>query len=176
MLAVLVPYVGPRRPEVEAGVPAWAEWVDVSADGHAYWRTMCEWWERGESFLVVEHDVVCRPDVLEAVEACPEPWCTHPYTPICHWECQEAWANMLGCTRFSASLIAACPQAVSSIPVEQRLWNNLCDSIAGNKIGGVDQPTLRPHSLRAAGYSHHWHFPAVRHRSWETETVTVGAE
>ncbi len=149
-----------------AGAPDGAEWVDVSADDDAYWRVMCEWWERGESFAVVEHDVVCRPDVVEQFNSCPEPWCVFGYTPICHQACLEAWANMLGCTRFSAELIATCPDAVSSIPPEQRDWHNLCDSIAGDKVGGMPAP-LRPRSVRATGFTHHWHSPAVHHISWD---------
>ena len=125
---------------------------------------MCEWWERGESFAVVEHDVVCRPDVIEGFETCPEPWCVHPYTPICHEACMEAWANMLGCTRFSTELIQACPDAVSSIPPELRLWNNLCDHIAGNKINGTPCEQ-NPLGIRAK-FNHHWHHPAVEHITW----------
>lgn len=155
-----------RHPEVVAAAPSHTEWVDVSSDPFAYWRLMCDLWADGEAFLVVEHDVVCRPDVLVSFDECDCDWGVFPYTPICHWECQEAWANMLGCTRFSAAIIAAVPDAVSSIPPEQRDWHNLCDGIAGDKVGGMPAP-LRPGSLRAANFSHHWHFPPVRHRSWE---------
>jgi hypothetical protein len=63
--------------------------------------------------------------------------------------------------------MAKCPDALTSIPPDRRVWNNLCDEIAGNKIGGVDQPTLRPKSTRAAGFTHHWHTPPVHHISWE---------
>lgn len=61
----------------------------------------------------------------------------------------EAWRNELGCTRFRAELIAAVPDAVSSIPTDGWDWHNLCDGLGGN--------------LRRAGFSHHWHFPPVRH-------------
>jgi hypothetical protein len=150
-----------RLPAVEAGAPG-AEWYDVSADEHAYWRLMCDLWADGESFLIVEHDVVCRPDVIEQVEECPEPWCSFGYLDMCHPECQEAWANQLGCTRFRAELIRATPDAVSSIPPSGRGWLNLCDHIAGNKLHGTPSP-LRPGSVRAAGFSHHWHLPLVEH-------------
>lgn len=163
-MRVIYPYTY-RNAETEAGAPPGAEWYDVSGDDHAYWRLLRDVWADGETFAVVEHDVQCRPDVFEQFEACPEPWCVFPYTPICHWACQEAWANMLGCTRFTAELIAACPDAVSSIPEELRLWNNLCDHIAGNKINGVPCPQ-NPAGVRAK-FAHHWHFPGVRHLSWE---------
>lgn len=164
-LRVVVPFTV-RNSAVEAAVPAGTEWADVSDGPDAYWRLMCRLWADGEAFLVVEHDVVIHRDVIPQVESCLEPICLFPYDNICHWACQEAWANMLGCTRFSAAVIAAVPDAVSSIPPAQRDWHNLCDSIAGNKVGGMPAP-LRPHSLRAAGFTHHWHFPAVHHTSWE---------
>ena len=148
-MRVLVPFTA-RHSETVGGAPDGAEWVDVSADNLAYWRTLCDWWAAGEAFMVVEHDVVCRADVLVQFDACPEPWCAFPYDDMCHWECMEAWANTLGCTRFSAELMAAVPDALTSITRADHLdWHNVCDGLGGN--------------LRAAGYTHHWHFPPVRH-------------
>ena len=148
-------------------MPAGGLRVDVSASDDSYWSALGEWWARGEDFAIVEHDVVIHSDVVEQFDSCPEPWCVFGYTPICHEKCLEAWANMFGCTRYRSELIAAVPDAVTSIPPERRDWHNLCDELAGNKIAGVDQPTLRPHSLRWAGYTHHWHTPRVRHITWE---------
>lgn len=153
-----------RMPEVEAAAPGHAEWFDVSADADAYWRLMCELWADGESVIVVEHDVVMSEAILRALTECPEPWCVHPYDSMCHKQCQEVWANMLGCTRFRAELMAELPQALSSIPPEQRDWHYLCDAIAGDKVGGNPAP-LREGSLRSAGHTHHWHEPPVRHLS-----------
>lgn len=161
-----------RDPEITAGAPPNAEWWDVSGDPHAYWRLMRDVWADGEAFVVIEHDVVCRPDVIESFESCPCDWGTFPYSDMCHWECQEAWADMLGCTRFSADLIAAVPDAVASIPEDLRLWNNLCDHIAGDKVNGTPSP-LRPGSVRAAGFSHHWHFPAVEHTHVIAKSTTL---
>lgn len=164
-MRTIYPYTVKHQRTVDAA-PSDAEWCDVSADNHAYWRLLRDVWADGETFTVVEHDVLWRPDVVEQFEACPQPWCVFGYTPICHEACLEAWANMLGCTRFTAELIAACPDAVSSIPEEQRDWHNLCDSIAGNKVGGMPAP-LRPGGVRTAGFAHHWHKPGVQHISWE---------
>src|SRR5690242_16929872 len=110
MLSILVPFTV-VNPEVVEGAPSWAEWVDVSGDKHAYRRTLAQWWTRGETFMVLEHDVVCRPDVVEQFESCPEPWCLFSYDNMCCEPCREAWRNMLGCTRFRAELIAAVPDA-----------------------------------------------------------------
>ena len=136
-------------PRTVAAAPIDAVWTDVSAGSDAYWGALCEWWATGETFAILEHDIVCRPDVIKAFEACPEPWCVFGYADICHPECMEAWRNELGCTRFRVELIAAVPDAVASIPPERRDWHNVCDGLGDN--------------LRAAGYSHHWHFPWVDH-------------
>lgn len=164
MSRLLVPFTV-RNPEVQAAAPPWAEWVEVSGDPLAYWRTMLEHWVPDDDLIVVEHDVVLRPDVLVQFDECPEPWCVFGYADMCHEACREAWANMLGCTRFRKELIAAVPDAVSSIPEDRRGWHNLCDEIAGDKVAGI--PTeLRPSSLRAAGFTHHWHSPYVAHHPW----------
>lgn len=157
-----MPFAGARHPKVVAGAPAGAEWVDVGGDDHGYWRLMLDIWDQGADTLIVEHDVVCRPDVIDQLEECPEPWCAFRYTDFCHPACQEAWANMLGCTRFRAELIRATRDAVSSIPGPLRDWHNLCDHLAGDKTNGVPTP-LRVGSVRAAGFSHHWHEPPVEH-------------
>lgn len=157
----------------------WAEWnvqtveaappgtifVDVSGSADSYWEALNDIWSKGETFAIIEHDVICRPDVVEQFDACDCLWGTFGYANMCHEECREAWANMLGCTRFRAELIAAVPNALSSIPEDQRDWHNVCDSLAGDKIAGVTSP-LRPNSLRAAGFSHHWHTPYVGHHPW----------
>lgn len=148
-----VPYTVVHSQVVEAA-PANTIWVDVSADPDAYWAALAAMWERGESFAVLEHDVICRPDVEGQFEVCPDPWCIFGYSNICHPECMEGWRNALGCTRFTAEIIHAAPDAVSAIPPERRDWHNVCDGLGDN--------------LRAAGFSHHWHFPWVDHHPWTT--------
>jgi hypothetical protein len=143
-----VPYTA-VHPWTVAGAPRDAVWVDVSSSPIAYYGALLEIWERGETFAVLEHDVVCRPDVVEAFEECPEPWCSYGYSDICHKECMEAWANALGCTRFRREVLEAVPDAMSSVPVEGWDWHGVCDGLGRN--------------LRAAGYTHHWHFPSAEH-------------
>lgn len=157
----LIPFTR-RHPKTQAGAPCDATWVDVSGDRFAYWRTLCEWWERGETFTIIEHDVVCRPDIIDGFITCDEPWCLHPYDDICHQACMEAWANMLGCTRFDAGLIAAVPDAcTSSSDLSLRDWHNVCDGIGNN--------------LRAAGFTHHWHEPPVWHHHMDRPESRVFA-
>lgn len=147
-----VPYTG-IRPEVVAAAPSGTVWVDVSSGDTAYFEALGHIWERGESFATLEHDILCRPDIVEAFETCPEPWCVFGYSDICHPQCMEAWANELGCTRFRAELMVAVPEAISSIePGPLQDWHNVCDGLGNN--------------LRAAGFTHHWHYPVAQHDHW----------
>lgn len=153
-----VPYTR-VHPETVAGAPESAIWVDVSSGPFAFYGAMYSWWdralERHEGIATIEHDVVCRSDVVEAFENCSEPWCVFGYADICHVECMEGWRNELGCTRFSAELIQAVPDALSTPPLGNSGhpitwdWHNMCDGLGNH--------------LRAAGFTHHWHFPWVDH-------------
>ena|ERR1700752_20103 len=147
-MRVVIPHTAVHPVTLEAA-PEHAEWIDVSVDGEAYWRAMCEWWADGETFIVLEHDVICRPDVLQGFESCDCAWAAHKYDDMCCPECSEAWANTLGATRFTADLIAAVPGAASSIPPNLRHWTNMCDGLGNN--------------LRAAGFTHHWHGEIEHH-------------
>jgi hypothetical protein len=144
---IVVPYTR-RQPDVEAALPPDAEWVDVSGSDFDYWRVLCDSWEPSFDLTLCEHDVVWRPDVSEAFDTCPEPWCVFPYDDHSPNDA-EAWANMLGCTRFRKELIAAVPDAAHDVEERFRDWHYLCDG-----LGRI---------LRAAGYTHHWHSPPVHH-------------
>ena len=137
------------HPLTVASTPKDAVWIDVSAHPHAYWAALRDIWAQGETFALIEHDIVCRPDAVEAFEACREPWCVFKRDDFCHPECQEAWANQLSLTRLRAEIIEAVPDALSSIPDAGRDWHNLCDRLGDR--------------LRDAGFTHHWHAPEVHH-------------
>jgi len=148
-VAWYIPYTKLEAATV-ASAPLDAMWIDVSSSDAAYHAALLDIWGRRETFALLEHDVVCRPDVIDAFETCPEPWCSYGYANICHPECQDAWANQLGCVRFRKELLDAVPDALSSIPPEGWEWRNLCDRIGER--------------LRAKGFTHHWHHPGVDHR------------
>jgi hypothetical protein len=147
-LAFYVPYTR-VYPATVAGAPVDAVWVDVSSSANAYFGALYGWWQEADSFAVIEHDVVCRSDVVQAFEECPEPWCTFGYADVWHPESMAAWSDILGCTRFRAELIEAVPDAVSSISPGGWDWHNLSYGLGEN--------------LRAAGYTQHWHYPWVEH-------------
>ena len=155
-------------PRTVAGSPPGAIWVNVSQSNLAYWGALRAWWQKGlttsTGFATFEHDVVIRPDIVEAFENCPEPWCEFPYADICHPHCMESWRNSLGCTRFRAELIAAVPDALDGIPIANSGvpiatgwdWHNACDGL-GNALRAAIDPKTGKH------FTHHWHEPAVEH-------------
>lgn len=111
----------------------------------AYRELLEEVWRDGEAFVIVEHDVEIAEGVIPDFEACPEPWCARPY--VVGSDPNGFIEASLGCTRFSAELIAAVPDAISGLPV--RDWRRIdCE--------------LSPR-LRQAGYAPHVHLPAVLH-------------
>lgn len=144
-----------RNSQVEESVPPGTQWVDVRGSDLAYYEALTEIWGKGEDFAIIEHDVVIHDLVVEEFESCPEPWCVFGYDNMCHPECQEAWANQLGCTRFRAELMEEVPDALTSVPPGPlQDWHNVCDGLGNN--------------LRAVGYWHHWHTPHVGHHPWFT--------
>lgn len=149
-----VPYAA-VHPRTLEGAPRDAIWLDISSSEVAYYGALYDVWARGETFAVLEHDCVCRPDIVQSFEDCPEPWCAYGYHDICcqdetgYSPCMEAWRNALGCTRFRKELLDAVPDALSSVPVDNWDWRNICDGLGNN--------------LRAAGFTHHWHFPPIEH-------------
>ena len=162
-----VPWAEWNQQTIDA-VPPGTVFVDVSGSPTAYWEALRDIWALGETFAIIEHDVVCHDQVAPQFESCECLWGAFGYSSICHPECQDAWGNMFGCTRFRAELIQACPDVVTSIPPEGRDWHNLCDWVGGWHSGmnaGVGGPP-RSQSLRAAGFSQHWHEPPVDHHPW----------
>lgn len=111
-LLVVCPYVGAPHPRTREALqsfslqnPCTVEYVDVSRIDTAYSELVCDLWRQGESFAIVEHDIVVRPDVLEAFVTDTAPFIAYPY----------AWTTnigpALGCDRWSSDFLAAYPTA-----------------------------------------------------------------
>jgi len=69
-------------------------------------------WAAGESFIVVEHDVVPWPGSLEGLRDCPEPWCAHNFHLHLHrrYKLTDPGATPpLGCAKITAAFIEATP-------------------------------------------------------------------
>jgi hypothetical protein len=102
MTAVYVPWTQNRGPYPEcrkALEPSNPTYVDVSSDDFAYWRMMRDVWNKGEPFIIVEHDVLVRSDTIERLAACPRQWCSQRVhsVDVGHG---RAWVAALGCAHF----------------------------------------------------------------------------
>jgi hypothetical protein len=114
---------GSRRVKVYAPFTAFAPGVReaLKATGHpvtevyvggrddAYWELLNGLWSEGQSFIVVEHDIVVRAETFEELESCPYQWCSFgsPYFMGVY--------HGLGCVKFSDRLISRHPRAMEQV-------------------------------------------------------------
>ena len=101
------------RPDTAAALDAsgyaW-EAVDVSGSDEAYWDLLAGLWRAGETFCLVEHDIVVGPGTLPSFERCPKPWCAASYRFM-----RGTGFVGLGCTRFRAEVMRAAPDLMTEI-------------------------------------------------------------
>lgn len=136
MIPIIVPYTKLHELTIKA-VPD-ATFIRMEDDDH-YRRLMRSLWERGEAFILVEHDVVPTQVQLSALADCTEPWCHYGY-------CPGDWIPTFGCVRFSAELISNTPGAFADVSWP---WGQL---------------DAKFHVFaREAGMTPHWHSPHVLH-------------
>ena len=127
------------------------EWIaaDVTGSDTAYTELLQKLWRVGETFAIVEHDIVPWRGALEQLDECPRDWCSfdYPFGGSMH--------AGLGCARFRDSLLAAYPTAVDDTLGEateihpRGFWCNLDDRLT--------------RALSRFGAAKHVHTPAVGH-------------
>jgi hypothetical protein len=122
------------------------ELTEISADDpHAYARVLANHWQTGETFMVVEPDIVVRHDVIEAFRTCGCPYGCYPYP----WLTDVGPA--LGCTWFKAEFLAKYPAAMKGVQDSNVSWNQ------------VDVVLMRHILARHYKEQPHVHLPAVQH-------------
>ncbi len=123
------------------------EEVYVGDDARAYGRLVQRLWAEGDGFILVEQDIVVRPDTIASLIRCPFDWCGYPYleTP------RSEPVTGLGCTKFGAGIIRAFRRPLEWDPVP--VWQNVDVHLAG--------------VLAASGFREHRHAPPVRHLRME---------
>lgn len=127
------------------------EWTGAAVSGTdtAYTELLQKLWRAGETFAIVEHDVVPWRGALEQLDECPEAWCSFIY-PF-----GDGMHAGLGCARFRSALLAAHPTAVDDTLAERTEthpaghWCSLDDRLS--------------RALTRAGAVKHVHAPAVGH-------------
>ena len=112
----------------------------------AYYNLLAALWKLGESFLIVEHDIVVWPGAVAELENCPEPWCTLPYY------CSVGWiTDGLGCTKFGAHFLREHPDfLLEPFPSCCQHTRNFC---------GLDRTIA--HRAMELGLQPHVHRPGV---------------
>jgi hypothetical protein len=154
-MRIVVPFViGMLRDETALALvsrDADVTWARIHRhDGEAYARLVEELWRDGEAFCIVEQDVVPTPAMLDGLEQCPEPWCSHCYAGP-NWP-REA---MLGLVRFSAELLRRRTEVGVSVLRTDRTrthhvgWRSLNETMSRH--------------LSAHGEPWHRHLPNVIH-------------
>lgn len=105
---VLVPFTALRAETIVALGNSDIEYEMVArpiTDDEGYFRALDEAWTPSdnhsvEPFIVVEHDIIVRPETLRELRDCPEDWCSAPYPYL---DKPEAWG--MGCVKFTDRLI-----------------------------------------------------------------------
>jgi hypothetical protein len=149
---VVLPYTHIEPGVREALAATGWEWeeVDVSGSDENYWSLLHRLWQKGESIYNVEHDVLVRPDSLNELAACPEPWCGFA-VPYLGGE----YPGMC-CVKFSAGIIAVCPDALDQVATMSS------DKHPPKHWCSMDH-FLQMVVLPATGYRKHVHWPALGH-------------
>ncbi len=141
---VYVPYAK-VVPQTQAAVPpGQAIWAWVGSDRLGYWALLRDLWAKGESFTLVEHDVVPHAAALRELAECDMAWCAFPYAVG-----DGMLVTALGCTKFGAALIERHPNLLTGIARAHRDWQSLDAIIVG--------------SLHQRREVEHVHWPPVGH-------------
>lgn len=128
--------------------------VDVSASQYDYWDLIVAMAERGKPFAVVEQDTVPPPGALDALFACPEPWCGHSYQ-VWQGDIVECFGDLgaLGLTCFKGP-------AVRWLSLVLRGWA----PVTWSNLDGMVYRALRiPEPPALVGLKPHVHEPPATH-------------
>lgn len=119
-MRIICPYTPNRLAKrTRDALPATTEFVKMT-DFDSYQLLFLSLWKAGESFIIVEHDVVPSPGSLDRLARCKHQWCGCPYGP---------GGISLGCTKIADTLIAKLPKLWEKMPL--RHWQ-YCDDWFGS--------------------------------------------
>lgn len=124
---------------------------------YGYGKLLARHWADGDTFCVVEHDVIVHPTVFDEFDACSEPYCAFPY-PLGPYV-----APALGCTRFRAELLAELPDVMERV---LKVPTNYGDPGHWRQL---DTVLMRTVLLNRYGRQPHIHLPAVEHANPEKQ-------
>lgn len=122
MATVLLPYIaGMLKPQTEA----WAKQQNGilrcqldPGDDAAYWELLATWWRAPGELIVVEHDMVPRPGVVDRMADCRYSWCISPY----YISGGQLCTTGLGCARFAERTRRRYPALMDRVGTIEDTW------------------------------------------------------
>lgn len=108
---VVVPYTN-LRPETVAALEATDTKFDAirMGDDQDYWWLLADLWTKGETFIIIEQDIVINRGTIASLDTCPHLWCSFGYGYF-------GGENFhgLGCTKFDSRLMEAVPDMLDRV-------------------------------------------------------------
>lgn len=110
-VTTFVPFTALRWETVVALIGAGASFtVRPMISDDSYWELLNERWVEGDTFVVVEQDIVIERDTIEELTECDNDWCASPYRYRGH---DDSFG--LGCTKFGYRLIERHPDLFATV-------------------------------------------------------------
>lgn len=155
MSRIVLPFVagGLRQEAVQAlsqsRLPFDAIRLDAGDDG-AYAALVEQLWAAGETFILVEQDVVPTRSQLLALARCHGNWCSY-----CYAGAGYPRAPMLGCVKFGRELLARRPEVGQTVLLTHHTRTH--------HVGWRSVNETLSHHLWTLGETWHRHHPDVVH-------------
>ena len=110
-MKVYVPFTEVHKDTLAALVASKCDYelVRVSGSDEAYWELLSDLWAKRETFTIVEHDVVIRPDTIDELANCSFDWCAFPIPYL------SSTHIGMGCVKFGVSLMQRFPDALDRV-------------------------------------------------------------
>jgi hypothetical protein len=87
-----------------------ARFENLTGDDAAYFGLMARLWRSGQTFIIVEQDMLPTPATLEEMWACPEDWCSgYEAQMITDPPIGEVKSWSMGCMKFGSDLMRGMP-------------------------------------------------------------------
>lgn len=130
----------------------------MSGSHESYWRLLSALWREGTAFLVVEHDIEVNPEAIRQAAECDCDWGVSPY----RGPGGDLLYGSLGCTRFSARLLATAPDAIEQVggiddagpAIPLRDWRRIDSRL----LGVLRQRGHEPHVHAEVLHHHRYHY------------------
>lgn len=111
MARIILPHTEVKPGVREALRATGLEWseFDVSGSDNAYWDLLSQMWRRRDTIVIIEQDIIVRPDSIDEMLDCTEEWCAFSYPYL------AGTYPGLGCAKFEGSLLQRWPDVMDHV-------------------------------------------------------------